>query len=121
MRVLVVDDDPVVRRALARMLRYSEPGPDVVTADSGPTAFACLESEPFDVIIADQHMPVMEGAAVLAQVRLRYPKMKRIIMSGDGPSWCDMGEQASAEWFLPKPCGLADLNAVLGAVTGRSA
>jgi CheY-like chemotaxis protein len=114
MRVLVVDDDPAVRRALARMLRHSDPNPDVVTVDSGYTALARLENELFDVIIADHHMPSMSGAAVLAEVRLRYPRTRRIIMSGDGPSWYDLAGNLSAERFLPKPCDLADLNAVLG-------
>jgi CheY-like chemotaxis protein len=119
MRVLLVDDDPTVRKALARMLHHSESDPEVVTAESGLTALARLEHEPFDVIIADQHMPIMEGTAVLAQVRYRFPGTRRIIMSGDNRSCGEVGTDAPAQWLLPKPCGLADLNAVLCRVSGR--
>lgn len=65
MRVLVVDDDPSVRAAVAAGLH----GLEVVEADSGRAALAALRAEPFDAVLLDVGMPGMGGLEALRLMR----------------------------------------------------
>jgi CheY-like chemotaxis protein len=58
-RVLLVDDEALLRRALARIREHA--GNEVVTAGGGREAIAHLESSVFDVIVSDIRMPGMDG------------------------------------------------------------
>jgi CheY-like chemotaxis protein len=72
-RVLVVDDDPYVARAIARALRNE----DVSTAGSGEEAFALLQTERFDLIVCDVMMPVMTGMELHERLRATRPGLER--------------------------------------------
>jgi CheY-like chemotaxis protein len=64
MRVLVIDDEPGILRALARYLRPIE----VTMATSASEAFLALASARFDVIVCDLHMPGTDGADFVAKL-----------------------------------------------------
>ncbi len=51
-------------------------------ATSGAEALQTLEQAPFDVIVSDMRMPVMDGAQLLNEVRQRFPQVVRIVLSG---------------------------------------
>jgi len=78
-RVLLVDDEPAVRRSLARVLMNS--GFDVLTAEDGPTALALLESGTVDVMLVDMQMPKMGGMDLLARVKAARPEVEVIMMT----------------------------------------
>ena len=78
--VLCVDDEPNVLAALNRSLRGA--GLCVMRAQSGAQALAMLEQIPVDMVISDMRMPGMDGAALLEQVRLRWPQTVRILLTG---------------------------------------
>ncbi|RVT89542.1 response regulator [Rhodovarius crocodyli] len=67
MRVLVVDDNQVNQFVLSRMLETE--GIDVATADNGEIAVRMAEAEPFDAILMDVQMPVMDGLAATRAIR----------------------------------------------------
>jgi two-component system, NtrC family, response regulator AtoC len=69
LQVLVVDDEPAIRQVLAAAL--SKAGYAVEGAGSGAEALAKLEKTPFDVVLSDVFMPVMDGIELLKQARLR--------------------------------------------------
>jgi two-component system, NtrC family, response regulator AtoC len=69
LQVLVVDDEPAIRQVLAAAL--SKAGHTVDSAASGAEALAKLEKTPFDVVLSDVFMPVMDGIELLKQARLR--------------------------------------------------
>ncbi len=71
--VLVVDDEAAVRRVLVRALQVQ--GYAVREAGSGREALEELAREGVDLVISDIHMPGMDGLALLAEVRARYPDM----------------------------------------------
>ncbi len=71
LRVLVVDDQQVIRDAVRRLLA---PHFEVTTAASGAAALACLETATFDRILLDLAMPDMTGQEVYAQVLARAPE-----------------------------------------------
>ncbi len=80
-RILVVDDDPLVGKALFRLLRRE--GFDVRVAPDGATALALLDDFAPDLVLSDQRMPGMTGAELLAQVGRRLPRARRVLLSGD--------------------------------------
>jgi DNA-binding NtrC family response regulator len=78
-RVLVVDDESLVRRALIRSLR----GEYEVVACAGPAeALAELKRQRFEVAIIDQNMPEMSGLQLLNLLYDRYPDTARIMLTG---------------------------------------
>jgi EAL domain-containing protein (putative c-di-GMP-specific phosphodiesterase class I)/CheY-like chemotaxis protein len=79
-RALIADDDEALRKTIVRMLRKAEF--DVVDVDSGYKAIRCLESEPFDVVIADVQMPDGGGLDLLRAVRRIDLDVPVILMTG---------------------------------------
>jgi len=66
-RVLVVEDDGMVRRLLAAVLEKG--GYTVAQAGNGIEALVCIDSDPIDIIVLDLLMPVMDGLKFLHQLR----------------------------------------------------
>ena len=81
--VLVVDDDAMIRKALRRWLGAR--GYSVYLAQSGSEALGLLEREPaIQLVISDNDMPEMSGLDLLKEVRRRFPKVFRIMLTGSG-------------------------------------
>ncbi len=70
-RLLVIDDDPLIRRALRRSLDMFV----VTTAGGGAEALERLFSEPFDAVLCDVMMPGMTGLEVYQRVAAEYPEL----------------------------------------------
>ncbi|MBW2609078.1 MAG: response regulator [Deltaproteobacteria bacterium] len=81
-RILVVDDEKVVRDGCDRVLTGK--GYIVLTAENGQQAMDNLGSEPVDIILLDLKMPVMGGEEVLDKVGQQYPDIPVIIITGHG-------------------------------------
>jgi EAL domain-containing protein (putative c-di-GMP-specific phosphodiesterase class I) len=79
-RVLLVDDEPLVARALARFLVAA--GHSVTTAPGGEHAVKLLESGAFDVILSDIRMPNLDGLTLLRTIRGRDLDVPVIFMTG---------------------------------------
>ncbi|GIX49661.1 MAG: hypothetical protein KatS3mg131_3872 [Candidatus Tectimicrobiota bacterium] len=75
MKLLVVDDNPAQRRALAESLRSR--GFEVVTASSGEEALARLRQEGVDLVVADVFMPRLDGLQLCHAVKAD-PQLSRI-------------------------------------------
>ncbi|HET7712955.1 MAG TPA: response regulator [Thermoanaerobaculia bacterium] len=67
LRVLVVDDDELVRTTLAAV--FEEEGIDVVTAGGGEEAISCIGEEAFDAAVVDLMMPEVDGMQVISYIR----------------------------------------------------
>ena len=80
-RILFVEDNPVLLQLYGMMLEGQEDW-EVVTADRGEAALQFLEATPFDVVVSDLRMPGMDGVQLIHEVRERYPRTSRIILSG---------------------------------------
>lgn len=79
--VLAVDDDPLIRKALGRWLGAR--GYSVYLAECGADALRLLEREPgIQLVISDNDMPEMNGLELLKEVRRRFPKVFRIMLTG---------------------------------------
>jgi len=78
--VLVVDDDPLVRKMLR--LTLEQCGFDVRTAENGKVALQQMDERAAEVVVMDIVMPEQEGLETTAQIRERWPDTKIIAISG---------------------------------------
>lgn len=78
--ILFVDDEPSILSSLRRLFRPH--GWTIVTAESGAAGLAVLEQQPVDLVVSDMRMPSMDGAQFLEQVRLRWPDVERVLLTG---------------------------------------
>src|SRR5690242_18477686 len=79
-RVLVVDDEPLIRQTMAMML--TDVGYAVTTAVDGFDALLQIKASMPSLIISDLNMPQMSGFEFLSVVRRRFPHIAVIAMSG---------------------------------------
>ncbi|MEZ4223904.1 MAG: sigma-54 dependent transcriptional regulator [Polyangiaceae bacterium] len=82
LQVLVVDDEPTLRRNVARLLLSR--GMHVVTASDGAQALEVLSSQSFDVALVDLMMPNVGGLELLEHVRARSIPVEMIVMTAFG-------------------------------------
>lgn len=80
--LLFVDDEPKLLDGLKRSLRPMRAEWNMTFVTSGAEALQTLGQAPFDVIVSDMRMPVMDGAQLLNEVRQRFPQVVRIVLSG---------------------------------------
>ncbi|GMU60084.1 MAG: hypothetical protein AMXMBFR34_18470 [Myxococcaceae bacterium] len=110
-RVLVVDDEADIRRAVRRLLEAA--GFDVVEAPSGNQALRRFEDgECFDVVLSDMRMPDGDGPSTARAVRRVAPGTRVVLMSGFHER-LDDDALACAHHFLPKPFSQEALLAAL--------
>lgn len=69
LRILVADDSPVNQKIMALFLERD--GHRVVMVDNGADAVAALEREPFDLVLMDIQMPIMDGFTATRAIRTR--------------------------------------------------
>lgn len=101
LHVLVVDDDPLVRRSIARKFRKQQ----VTLAENGVAATRALEHSRPDVIVSDLKMPEMDGLALAEEVKRRWPELAdRIVFVSGTNSQIQRAElEAPSQRVLRKP------------------
>jgi response regulator RpfG family c-di-GMP phosphodiesterase len=101
-RVLIVDDDPLIRKVLGLMLKHT--AFSCQTAASGAAALAILEKHPLDVVLSDLQMPGISGMDLLIEVRRRFPHLAFLMATGvDEISVGVQAMQLGADDYLLKP------------------
>src|SRR5512136_1364594 len=101
-RVLVVDDEPTLLRALEALLKKK--GYEVVGLDSPITATQKLAAEDFDVALLDIKMPQLSGLELLNAVKHRRPEIEVIMMTGHATVETALQAVRSGAYdFLTKP------------------
>lgn len=111
--ILFVDDDLNLLDGLKRMLRVCRNEWNMVFVSSGEEALKLMEQTPVDVIVSDLRMPCMDGAALLAEIRERYPHVSRIVLSGHADKATAMRAIGNAHQYLTKPCSADTLKAAV--------
>jgi DNA-binding NarL/FixJ family response regulator len=117
-RILIVDDHPLFRLALAQALRGVVPEAVLSEADSLEAARAALAREPdMDLALLDLHMPDSHGLMGLASLRAQYPAVAVVMISAhDDPSVIRRALDFGAAGFLSKRADLPALEQGLRAV-----
>jgi CheY-like chemotaxis protein len=101
-KVLVVDDDPVVRKSFDRVLTGK--GYAVITAENGEEALRKLAEEKYDVVYTDIRMPGMSGLEVAEEVKAKRPWTPVVIITGYGTEDAEArAKAAGVSSFLHKP------------------
>ncbi|QRM19868.1 response regulator [Dechloromonas sp. TW-R-39-2] len=118
MRILLVEDDPLLADGFARSLRKS--GYLVEVAGDGKTADRWLETETFDLAILDLGLPELDGTTVLQRLRLRKQRTPVLILSArmaleERVRLLDLG----ADDYMVKPVALVELEARVRALIRR--
>jgi len=110
-RILIIDDDFLVRDMLERLMRKSRY--DVETAEDGGRALRLHRRPPVDLVITDIIMPEKEGLETIAEFRKSAPAVKIIAISGGGrigpSSYLRMAKLLGAARTFAKPADTAQL------------
>jgi signal transduction histidine kinase/CheY-like chemotaxis protein len=121
-RVLVVDDDPQLRKIAQRLLVRA--GVEAEVAESGPQALEHIQAAGggIDLVLSDRRMPRMSGEDLAEHLHRAHPQLPIVLMSGDGT---DRSPQELAalgvRQVMLKPFGRAELRTMLSEVLGVEA
>jgi two-component system cell cycle sensor histidine kinase/response regulator CckA len=110
--VLLVEDEPIVRRLAERAL--AQAGWRVAAFGSAEDALAAATVP--DAVVADVTLPGMDGRALVAALRARWPKLPAVLVSGYADSALQADPGAGKTVFLAKPYALSELVVALVAV-----
>lgn len=121
-RILLVDDEPLLRETLKIALQAA--GHVVSMAQNGAAALALLTDQSFDVIVTDILMPETDGLEMIMRVRKESGNVRIIAMSGGGRTrnmdMLDFATSFGADAVLAKPFLPKQLIASVADIMGRS-
>jgi DNA-binding NtrC family response regulator len=110
--ILVVDDDPIIRKSLQEMLRLE--GYQVETASDGTEALRRLEQSSIDVVLTDVKMPALGGFELLAKIKTFSPDTVVILITGYGSIEDAVnGIKAGAYEYITKPLNDDEIKLVI--------
>jgi DNA-binding NtrC family response regulator len=111
-RILVVDDDPSLRRVL--QVQLEQEGYDVAVTASAQQTLSVLQLRHFDLVITDLRMPGMSGLELLKHARLQYPQTIIIILTAFGTVDTAVNAmKAGAYDYLTKPVHPDEMSVVV--------
>jgi CheY-like chemotaxis protein len=109
--ILVIDDDPVLRRVVTLALEAA--GHSVLRCENGRKAVAFLEHDHADLLVTDIVMPEMDGVETVRAVRQLDPDLPILAISGGGSfdpkDYLGIAKAFGATAVLPKPFRPAEL------------
>lgn len=112
LRVLFVDDETAIREIMR--IELPRMGHEVTLCEDGAAALKALEKQTFDAALVDLRMPGLSGWDVIEHIKKVSPETEVVISTGHGD--LEAAIQAlrlGAYDFLPKPCKLFEISAVL--------
>ena len=116
-KIIIIDDDEVLRETLARVLR--EAGHTVTVTVNGFEGVKAFRAEHSDLILTDIMMPY-GGLPTIRVLRTEFPNLKIIAMSGGGQPRLDIAEGLGANRTLAKPFSSKDLIDAINEVLGNT-
>ena len=117
-RVLVVDDEPAIRRALRPPL--TELGFEMIEASRGEMALELLRTEPFDAVLLDVNMPGIGGIETLRRIRALAPRLPILMLTvRDREEEKVNALELGADDYVTKPFGVRELVARIRAAVRR--
>ena len=117
-QVLIVDDDPNLRKILAAQL--SRVGYDVLLAEDGEEGLALAESGDYDVLVIDRMLPKRDGLSIIGTLRAKGNHTPALILSALGQVDDRIkGLRAGGDDYLPKPYSFAELLARVEVLSRR--
>jgi len=99
--ILLVEDDSNARALFVRIL--SRVGYEVMESEDGAEALRLLEMHPFELMITDLRMPKMDGFTLISHVRLKWPHLPIVLVSGYISSAEVENHREELVEIIPKP------------------
>ncbi len=119
MKILVVEDEPLLRSGLEDLLRGA--GHEVASAADGAAGAALGLAEPFDLVVLDLMLPKLDGLEVCRRLRQARPSLPVLMLTARGAEDDKVrGLKAGADDYLTKPFGARELLARLEALARRA-
>ncbi|MFE5317453.1 response regulator [Paenibacillus sp. NPDC056579] len=118
MQLLIVDDEPIIRKGLARMAeQYPLPSSQIHTASNGVQALEMIEENMPDIIFTDIRMPKMDGVELCKQLHERYDHIPVVVISGYSDfEYAQKCMSYGVKHYLLKPVTKADVADVLNSL-----
>lgn len=108
LHILLIDDEVHFAATMAKRLRKR--GFVVHEAGSGPEGLRLLEESPIDAVVLDVKMPEMDGIQALREIRVRFPKVAVIMLTGHADMESTISGMAMGAFdYLMKPADLDEL------------
>jgi small GTP-binding protein len=114
-RILVVDDDERILAEIAREM-VDHWGFDVETCSSGESAREVLRNSSFDLLIADWHLPDVDGLTLIGETQARSPKTVTVLMTAFASDELGPLARSYADHYLEKPFLLEELAQVVQSI-----
>ena len=117
MRLLVAEDQSMLRDALCQLLLLQEDVEEVLQAGDGQEAIRLLETHPVDIAILDIEMPIKTGLEVLEWAKSQQPQLKVVIVTTfKRPGYFERARKAGVDDYVLKERRITDLMATLHTV-----
>ena len=117
-RVLVVDDEPLMRKMVRAILVGK--GYCVETAGGAADALDKLARSGFDIVVTDLRMPEIDGFEILARVKQQWPNVGVIVMTGFGDAKTpDRARAKGADEYITKPFNAREIEVIVERVCWR--
>jgi DNA-binding NtrC family response regulator len=117
-RVLVVDDEPLMRK-LVRGILVRE-GYSVALAQCGEEAMEKLGRTNFDIVISDLCMPEFDGFDLLTSIKKTWPQLSVVVMTGFGDArTADEARRLGADEYVTKPFNSREIEVIVERVCWR--
>ena len=117
MRLLVAEDQSMLRDALCQLLLLQEDVEDVLQAGDGQEAIRLLETHPVDIAILDIEMPIKTGLEVLEWSKSQRPQLKVVIVTTfKRPGYFERALKAGVDAYVLKERRITDLMGTLHTV-----
>lgn len=121
LRVFLVDDHPLMKEALRRLLEVNEGFVVVGESDSAEEAFESLESISVDMVVMDIRLPGMDGVEATRRLKAQYSDLKVVVVSAYGEEYLLQSIEAGADGYLLKTLAPDELaHSLLQAAQGQS-
>ncbi len=118
LRILVVEDEPLVREVLSVYL--AEDDHDVETAENGREGLEKFQAGTFDLVMTDRSMPEMNGDQLAAEIKQLRPEQPVLLLTGFGDLMTGAGEQPpGVDLVVSKPFTLTTLRNAIARVMTR--
>ncbi len=113
-RLFLVDDHPVVREGIRRLMQLEEQISVVGEADSGEDVLEQMDMSPANVVMMDIRLPGINGIEATRRLRARYPDRKVIILSSFGDEYLVEAIEAGAIGYILKTATQPELVHAVG-------
>ena len=114
MKILVADDDPIIRKLFLEVLTSDDH--QVVVTENGFEALKAAQKQSFELIFLDVHMPIMNGLETLISIRNQFPGMAVAMMDSYPDQLVRQAQREGALTCIHKPFDLKEIREVVEGV-----